>query len=126
MPRMPLSGVRISCEIICQEPGFGAVCGFRLVTGIGQCALRLDTVRDVASDALHLRMLAGANHDFAPGDPPGAVLGGDLLVIAASPVGKEHRLALLDDSQGKRAAHKLSPLVSAELAEGIACIGDEV
>jgi hypothetical protein len=81
---------------------------------------------DVASDALHLRMLAGANHDFAPSDPAGALRGGDLLVISARSIGKEYRTALLDDAQRAGAAEKRASLVFGEPAEGIICVGDDV
>jgi len=88
--------------------------------------LRGDTVGDVASDALHLRVLAGADHDFAPGDPAGALRGGDLLVIAARSIGKKYRRALLDDAQRAGTADKRGSLVSGEPAEGIICVGDDV
>ena len=88
--------------------------------------MRGDTVGNVASDALHLRVLAGADHDFAPGDPAGALRGGDLLVIAARSIGKKYRRALLDDAQRAGTADKRGSLVSGEPAEGIICVGDDV
>jgi hypothetical protein len=108
----------------CQEPRFCTVGGFRLVAGIGQCVLRLDSGGDVASDGLHLRMLAGADHDFAPGDPPRAVRRRDLLIMDAGGVGKERGIALLEDAQRHGAPEQLCPAASAQPAKGIIGVGD--
>jgi len=87
--------------------------------------LRLDAIGDVASYALHLRLLAGANDDFPPGDPANAFGGLDLLVIAAGAIGKQNPLALLDEGRMKAAAHEGIAVAPAELAEGIVGVGDE-
>ena len=87
--------------------------------------MRLDAIGDVASYALHLRLLAGANDDFPPGDPANAFGGLDLLVIAAGAIGKQNPLALLDEGRMKAAAHEGIAVAPAELAEGIVGVGDE-
>ena len=68
---MPLSGVRISWRRHRQEARLGAVGGIGLVARLGQRALGLGAVGDVAADALQFGGLAGigAHETFAPGDP---------------------------------------------------------
>ena len=54
MPRMPLSGVRISCDTIGEKARLGAVGRLRGVARLGERAPGLGALGDVAADALHL------------------------------------------------------------------------
>ena len=85
MPRMPLSGVRISCETIVEEPRLGTVGRFGLIARFGERAFGPHAVGDVAADALHLARAVGAHDHFAPRDPAGAIDGGDFLVMTRAP-----------------------------------------
>src|SRR5699024_12276228 len=62
---------RRSSDLHRQEARLGAVGGVGLITRLGQRALALGAVGDVAADALHLRRRAGivAHEALAPGDP---------------------------------------------------------
>ncbi len=109
-----------------EEARFRAVGGFRLVARVGQGALGLDPVGDVAADALHLGLRPGAHHDLAPRDPARAVGRRDLLVVHAGAVVMQRGLALLDHRQRERAADELVARAGSQRAEGVVGVGDAV
>ena len=54
MPRMPLSGVRISCDTIARKRDLARLAASAWSRALGERVLGLDTVGDVVADALHL------------------------------------------------------------------------
>ena len=59
MPMMPFSGVRISWLAIARKRDLARLGGVGLVARLGQRALGLGAVGDVAADALQFGRLAG-------------------------------------------------------------------
>ncbi len=125
---MPLSGVRISCERHGEEARFGAVGGIGLVARLGQRALGLGAVGDVAADALHLGGLAGIVPDtaLAPGDPARRRAGVvDLLVVHARAVRSRSALSPCSrTSKSKRVPISALARLSGERAIGVVGEGD--
>ena len=109
-----------------QEARLRAVGGLRLVARIGERALGLHAVGDVAADALHLGagLAADAHHHLAPGDPARAGVGGDLLVVDARAVGGMRGGALLEHRQREGGADERLARPLGERAERIVDIGD--
>ena len=108
MPRMPFSGVRISCDTMARKRDLARLAASACVARFGQRAFGLDAVGDVAADALHLGVLGllGPDHDFAPGEPARAVGGHDLLVVQPRAVRQHAGAALL---QRRRASDACRP-----------------
>ncbi len=102
MPRMPFSGVRISCDDHRQEARLGAVGGLRLIARFAERAFRHHAVGDIAADALDFGLAAFAAHQaFAPGDPARAGRRFDLLVVHAPAVGQHGGFALFEDVEAR-------------------------
>ena len=57
MPRMPLSGVRISCETIARKRDFARLAASAWSRASASARSACDAVGDVAADALHLGLL---------------------------------------------------------------------
>ena len=105
----------------CKEARLGPVGLIGLVAGVGQRALRLGAVSDVAPDALQLRRLAGirANQALAPGDPARSERTFDLLVVNPRAVLVQRAVILRDDLKGKTAADQHRAWLAGHLAIGI-------
>ena len=84
-----------------EELRLGAVGGFGGVARFGERAAAVRAFSDVAADALHLGaiVLAGPDHDIAPGEPARSVRCHDLLVVDTCTVLRHGNLALLQDMQ---------------------------
>ena len=80
-----------------KEARLGAVGGLRLVARLRERMLGLDTIGDVAADALHLGAIFAAYRGFAPCDPARAIATGNFLIVHAGAVGLHRRRALLED-----------------------------
>ncbi len=109
-----------------QEARLRAVGGFRLVARVGERALGLHAVGDVAADTLHLGagQRRGPHHHLTPGDPARAGVGRDLLVVDACSVGRMRRGALFQHRQRERSADKLGARPLGQHAECVVDIGD--
>src|SRR5262249_13324760 len=107
-----------------EEARLGAIGGFRLVARIGECALDLGAIGNVASDTLNLRSLGGADCGLAPGDPALAVGSRDFLVVRARSVGGERGVPLRDHGWRKVGAEKLLAAAGNKRAERIVGVGD--
>ena len=96
MPRMPLSGVRISCETIARKRDLARLAAS--AWSRASASARSASTRSVTSRPTLCTSVpsAGAHRHLAPGDPARAVGGGDLLVVDAGAVGRRGRVALLD------------------------------
>src|SRR3984893_2216714 len=104
-----------------QEPRLGAVGGIGLIARLGQRALGLGAVGDVAADALHLGWLSRIVTDqaFAPCDPSPSQGTSDLLVMNPRAVRLKRALALLEHREGETAADQRAARLSRQFAIGV-------
>ena len=107
-----------------QEARLGAVRGFGLIARIGQRALGIDAVGDVAADALHLARRIGAHGDFPPGDPARAAGRGDFLVVDPRAVGQGRCLALRFHGQREIGAKQRLARPPGQRAERVIGVSD--
>ena len=126
MPRMPLSGVRTSCETIARKRDFArlAVSAWSRASASARSAC----TRSVTSRPTLCSSAPGsppdAHHHLAPGDPARAGLGGDLLVVDAGAVGGMRGGALLEHRQREGGAEQRLARPVGERAERVVDIGD--
>ena len=80
-----------------QETGFCTVGRLGQIPRFRQGAFSLDPVGDIATDALHLHLIPGADDHFAPRDPTFALGRCYFLVAYACSIGKQRGLGLLQN-----------------------------
>ena len=109
-----------------EEARLGAACRVGLVAGLGQRALALGAVGDVAADALHFRRSPGvvADEALAPGDPARAERAGDLLVVHAGAVRLQRGVALFENFKREAGADQFVARLLREFAIGVVGVAD--
>ena len=109
MPRMPLSGVRISCETIARKRDLARLAASAWSRASASACSACDPVGDVAADALHF----GAAAPLRTVTSRQAIQrapsrGGDLLVVHARAVAEQRGGALLDHRQREGRADEVA------------------
>ena len=124
MPRMPLSGVRISCDTIARKRDLARLAASawsRATASACSASTRSVTSRPtlcISAGAI------GAHRDFAPGDPAGSVPGRDFLIAGARAVGHHAGLALRHDGQGEGGGDQLGAGASGQRTKGVVDVAD--
>ena len=124
MPRMPLSGVRISCDTMARKRDLARFAASAWSRASASARSAVDAVGHVAADALHLAAAVGAHRHLAPGDPARAVGRGDLLVVHAGAVGETRNVALLSTGSAKAVREQAPRAGAGERAERVVGVGD--
>ena len=109
-----------------EEARLGAAGRIGLVAGLGERALALGAIGDVAADALQFGRSAGvvAHQSFAPGDPARAERACDLLVVDAGAAGFERDVALFENDELDRVSDQRVTVRLRQFAIGVVGKGD--
>ena len=124
MPRMPFSGVRISCETIGRNRDLARLAASAWSRAIASA--RSVSTRSVTSRPTLCISLgpSGAHRHFAPGDPAGAIGRRDFLVIDARAVGQYCGFALFQHRQREGAGNKVFAAAAGKRAISVVNVTD--